>query len=107
MKFYYAVVSSSLMLGAASRDLKTPWVRSTVEQVIKRPAHYHVYRNETAASPACTGTPSNSPQQSTPTPYWYEEIAHQGISAFGPSGYAVYRNVKDYGATGIRTQPYL
>lgn len=34
------------------------------------------------------------------TPYWYEQIAHQGISAFGPSGYAVYRNVKDYGATG-------
>jgi hypothetical protein len=34
------------------------------------------------------------------TAYWYENIAHQGISAFGPSGYAVYRNVKDYGATG-------
>jgi hypothetical protein len=34
------------------------------------------------------------------TPYWYEIINHQGISAFGPSGYAVYRNVKDYGAKG-------
>lgn len=32
--------------------------------------------------------------------YWYEEIDHQGISAFGPSGYVVYRNVMDYGATG-------
>lgn len=32
--------------------------------------------------------------------YWYENIAHQGISAFGPSGYTVYRNVKDYGAKG-------
>jgi glucan 1,3-beta-glucosidase len=35
-----------------------------------------------------------------PAPYWYETIAHQGISAFGPSGYQVYRNVKDFGATG-------
>jgi hypothetical protein len=35
-----------------------------------------------------------------PNPYWYETINHQGISAFGPSGYAVYRNVKDYGAKG-------
>jgi hypothetical protein len=34
------------------------------------------------------------------TPYWYETIKHQGISAFGPGGYQVYRNVKDYGAKG-------
>lgn len=34
------------------------------------------------------------------TPYWYEQIQHQGVSAFGPSGYTVYRNVKDYGAKG-------
>lgn len=33
-------------------------------------------------------------------PYWYEQISHQGISAFGPSGYTVYRNVRDYGAKG-------
>ncbi|RAL65105.1 hypothetical protein DID88_001211 [Monilinia fructigena] len=34
------------------------------------------------------------------TPYWYEQISHQGKSAWGPSGYSVYRNVKDYGAKG-------
>jgi len=33
-------------------------------------------------------------------PYWYETIKHQGISAFGPSGYQVFRNVKDFGAKG-------
>ena len=38
------------------------------------------------------------------TPYWYEEIPHQGIAAFGAVGYQVYRNVKDYGAKG--TQPF-
>ena len=32
--------------------------------------------------------------------YWYENIAHQGISPHGPSGYEVFRNVKDYGAKG-------
>ncbi|TGJ85030.1 hypothetical protein E0Z10_g3729 [Xylaria hypoxylon] len=34
--------------------------------------------------------------------YWYETIAHQGISAFNdnPTTYKVYRNVKDYGARG-------
>ncbi|KAI1420009.1 glycoside hydrolase family 55 protein [Xylaria sp. FL1777] len=34
--------------------------------------------------------------------YWYETIAHQGISAFNDNSttYKVYRNVKDYGAIG-------
>ncbi len=32
--------------------------------------------------------------------YWLESIAHQGISPFGPSGYTVFRNVKDFGAKG-------
>ena len=47
----------------------------------------------THATLAATATGSSN--------YWYENIEHQGISAFGPSGYTVYRNVKDYGATGI------
>ncbi|KAJ5998399.1 Pectin lyase fold/virulence factor [Penicillium sp. IBT 35674x] len=34
--------------------------------------------------------------------YWLADIAHQGIAAFNsnPSNYAVFRNVKDYGAKG-------
>jgi glucan 1,3-beta-glucosidase len=32
--------------------------------------------------------------------YWYENIAHQGVAPFAPSGYTVYRNVKDFGAKG-------
>ncbi|KAJ5349298.1 Pectin lyase fold/virulence factor [Penicillium brevicompactum] len=36
------------------------------------------------------------------TGYWLADIAHQGIAAFNsnPSGYVVFRNVKDYGAKG-------
>lgn len=35
--------------------------------------------------------------------YWLESIKHQGIAAFNsnPSGYKVFRNVKDYGARGM------
>lgn len=37
----------------------------------------------------------------TPYPYWYETIAHQGKAAFNTNtGYAVFRNVKTYGAKG-------
>ncbi|KAJ8093122.1 hypothetical protein PM082_020607 [Marasmius tenuissimus] len=35
-------------------------------------------------------------------PFWLERIKHQGIAAFNPnpSGYQVFRNVKDFGAKG-------
>lgn len=35
-------------------------------------------------------------------PYWLEKINHQGIAAYNPNptGYKVFRNVKDYGAVG-------
>ena len=35
-------------------------------------------------------------------PYWLEKIKHQGIAAYNPNptGYKVFRNVKDYGAVG-------
>ncbi|KAA1476062.1 beta-1,3-glucanase [Dentipellis sp. KUC8613] len=33
-------------------------------------------------------------------PYWQQNIQHQGTSAFGPGGYQVFRNVKDFGAKG-------
>ncbi|KAI6082984.1 glycoside hydrolase family 55 protein [Hypoxylon rubiginosum] len=44
-------------------------------------------------------------ERATSTTYWYETIAHQGISAFNANKatYKVYRNVKDYGAKGDGT----
>lgn len=35
-------------------------------------------------------------------PYWLEKIKHRGIAAYNPdpTGYKVFRNVKDYGAVG-------
>ena len=41
------------------------------------------------------------PAATTPFPYWYESIPHQGRAAFNPNtNYVVYRNVKSYGAKG-------
>ena len=36
-------------------------------------------------------------------PYWMQNIKHQGTAAFNadPSGYQVFRNVKDFGAKGL------
>ncbi|KUJ06906.1 pectin lyase-like protein [Mollisia scopiformis] len=44
----------------------------------------------------------NIPLPPNPSTYWYEQIEHNGISPFIPNGssWQVYRNVKDYGATG-------
>jgi hypothetical protein len=49
------------------------------------------------ASPSFDSEPVNNP-----APYWLEDIAHQGISAFhhDPKSYQVFRNVKDFGAKG-------
>lgn len=35
--------------------------------------------------------------------YWLADITHQGVAAFNPnpSGYKVFRNVKEYGARGM------
>lgn len=44
----------------------------------------------------------------TPSPYWYETIAHQGKAAFNTNAsYVVYRNVKSYGAKGCVTPSHL
>jgi len=106
MNLFRTTVLSSLVVGAACRQFEIPEVANAVAKVINHfdsYIHYHGNPTETAVIPPSSGVPSTSPQQSTP--YWYEEITHQGISAFGPSGYVVYRNVKDYGATGIHIPP--
>lgn len=98
------LLSSALVLfalGAEGIQFEPPAVAAIVSEVKDKYAPYIQY-NGTAApeaviSPADTAASILSRQS---TDYWYEEIAHQGISAFGPSGYVVYRNVKDYGAKG-------
>jgi glucan 1,3-beta-glucosidase len=89
------------VLGIQGIQFEPSTVGIVVSEIKDRYSAYIKYNGTAAASsaiPANDAEASILPRQSTA--YWYEEITHQGISAFGPSGYAVYRNVKDYGATG-------
>lgn len=59
----------------------------------------------TYARPAdahCSHYLTSSPTATlTPASYWLADIKHQGIAAFNPDPtYKVFRNVKDFGATG-------
>lgn len=94
-----SVVISALILGAACEQFKIPEVDVVVNNALKEHSNYvHYTGNISEASPSVSKRASS---------YWYENIAHQGISAFGPSGYTVYRNVKDYGAKGTFTLVYV
>jgi glucan 1,3-beta-glucosidase len=48
---------------------------------------------------SCTA-PLGTGNASVGEPFWQQNITHQGTSPFGPSGYQVFRNVKDFGAVG-------
>jgi glucan 1,3-beta-glucosidase len=95
-----ALLLSALVLKVACIQFDIQAVERIVAHVIATHEDYvHFHSNNTnSTSLAASGSPSLSKRQA---PYWYEFINHQGISAFGPSGYQVFRNVKNYGATGM------
>ncbi|KFZ03364.1 hypothetical protein V502_11010 [Pseudogymnoascus sp. VKM F-4520 (FW-2644)] len=92
MYFPRIAAFSALLLGVVSKELKIPQIDSVVDKTLKLLDNYVHYEGN------YSDIATVSKRQAAP--YWYEEIAHQGISPYGPSGYAVYRNVKDYGAKG-------
>lgn len=92
MKLFKVVLLSSFIWGGLAEHFKIPEVDSIVAKVLSESAHYVHFEGNHSEASAGTKRQSSS--------YWYETINHQGISAFGPSGYKVFRNVKDYGATG-------
>jgi glucan 1,3-beta-glucosidase len=93
MIFARTAIVSAFALGATCAHFEIPQVERIVSNILQEYeniVHYSGNQtNDTHISKRAT------------TPYWYETIAHQGISAFGPGGYQVYRNVRDYGAKGI------
>ncbi len=50
---------------------------------------------------SCTG-PLGGGTAGASDPFWLQSISHRGTAAFNsnPSGYQVFRNVKDFGAKG-------
>ena len=98
MSIVRSMLLLALVLGASC---EIPEVERIVAEILDHfdaYVHFNGSHSDTHAISRGSDTASILPRQSTP--YWYEDIDHRGISAFGPSGYVVYRNVMDYGATG-------
>lgn len=87
---YFSWFAIGFALGGSAVHFKIPEIENTVEHILNE---YSEILN--------SGNNSYGPHtQGTVAPYWLESITHQGISAFGPAGYQVFRNVKDFGAKG-------
>ena len=100
MRFFKHVPALLPLLScASSMQLVIPEVELAVQSMLHNLSSYVDYKTPTHLPPQHVDPQSYVAQAGT-TPYWYETINHQGISAFGPSGYSVFRNVKNYGAIG-------
>jgi len=95
MRFYHIVVAAALALKASCEQFEIPDVASLVDDILLEYAKtVHYDGNETDTSNI----------QKRAASFWMEGISHQGVSAFGPAGYQIFRNVKDYGAKGKISQ---
>ncbi|KAM3066382.1 hypothetical protein ACMFMG_003111 [Clarireedia jacksonii] len=101
VKLLSGIVCLSLVIQSSCIQFKIPEVEKVVGKVINKFGPYvHNKGNHSNVPviPPKADMASIIPRQGNT--YWYEQIQHQGRSAFGPGGYVVYRNVKDYGARG-------
>ncbi|KAF7895984.1 hypothetical protein EAF00_005999 [Botryotinia globosa] len=95
-----SVVLLSLVLQSSCMQLKIPQVEKVVTKVMNKFAPYVHNKGKHSDTAVISAKEDMSQIIPRATPYWYEQISHQGKSAWGPSGYQVYRNVKDFGAKG-------
>lgn len=100
MRSLRALLLLTFMLEAACVRLDIPAVERVVANVLAANEDYVYFQgNDTNSTSVVTSSSTNLFKRQTA--YWYENINHQGISAFGPGGYQVFRNVKSYGAKGM------
>jgi hypothetical protein len=105
MRSLYAVLG---LLGAfcpASAAVTQSGLSSTTSLITSRVTSTKSTATGTATvvkSSTSSARAANSSPSSVSTPYWLEQIKHQGVAAFNPSPgtYQVFRNVKDFGAKG-------
>jgi hypothetical protein len=92
----------SFVLSATAAVLDIPSVDAAVSAALKDYGNYGAYTGPQKKAPS--GANSSKLKETTvaveDSSYWLESISHQGVSAFGASGYQVFRNVKDFGARG-------
>ncbi|EPS33177.1 putative exo-beta-1,3-glucanase [Penicillium oxalicum 114-2] len=102
MRFAQLLSCLSVAIGVQAQILDLPQVDALVEEALKPFAHYKHYHGPKNESKAHQHGSLQAMKQSADASYWLANIAHQGRAAFNsnPSGYKVFRNVKDYGAVG-------
>lgn len=111
--YYSSVIKYfSLVACANAQLLEIPAVDAIVSSAMLPFAQYTSFGlapTKVASAAVSFGTKAAVNAESTvaevaaaDTAYWLADIAHQGVAAFNPnpSGYQVFRNVKDYGAKG-------
>jgi hypothetical protein len=92
MVFSWAAFVALLPFGTQAAQFRIQEVENNVDHILHEYSNSHSY----------TANASNG-INAVDTPYWYENIPHQGISAFGSQGYQVFRNVKDFEAQRTST----
>ncbi|KAJ5494458.1 hypothetical protein N7463_010545 [Penicillium fimorum] len=90
-------------LGATASLLDIPSVDAAVAAALKDHGNYEAYAGPEKKAPArktVSRLATAKALAANNSSYWLESMTHQGVSAFGVSGYEVYRNVKDFNAKG-------
>ncbi|KAJ5823632.1 hypothetical protein N7447_005972 [Penicillium robsamsonii] len=110
MRYSSVIKYLSLVACANAQLLEIPTVDAIVSSAMVPFEKYMSFGAATKVATAAAGFKTNTASAkhgvaavaAADTPYWLADIAHQGIAAFNPnpSGYTVFRNVKDYGAKG-------
>jgi glucan 1,3-beta-glucosidase len=93
-----AILPLALITSAALIDI--PSVDAAVSAALEDYGNYKAYVGPQKKPPTKAKVTQESALLADSSSFWLESIAHQGISAFGASGYQVFRNVKDFGAKG-------
>ncbi|KAJ5779779.1 hypothetical protein N7457_007499 [Penicillium paradoxum] len=110
MHYYSVIKYLSLLACARAQLLHIPAVDEIVSSALEPFAQYTAVGAATKVVAAAASVETDAANVHAPvakvaaadTAYWLADIAHQGVAAFNsnPSGYKVFRNVKDYGAKG-------
>jgi hypothetical protein len=94
---------STTNLNYAVKSAPLPGTNDTnaMAQAILKPDGLHGFVPNGTGSTIVSldGSDSSATKRATSS-FWMENMAQNGVSPFAPSGYKVWRNVKDYGAKG-------
>jgi hypothetical protein len=110
-KMYWAsfIASCALVAGVRAELLDIPWVDHVVSQALGDFADYITHNAPSSSAAAAVAAPTANAMNhdvlvaaASDPGYWLADISHQGYAPYSssPSSYAVFRNVKDYGAAG-------